>query len=210
MEASQLALIMELYVTGSLKNFADKTNIDVKKKYLVIDISDMGDQLRNVGLQIVLEFVWQRVIANKKNGIRTWLWCDEFSVMFSGEKSTESGKFFVKVYKRIRKHGGVATGLTQNIEEVVNSPDARAMLENAEFKILLQQKPSNLKLISELFELSPSQEAYLKTGEKGTGLIICGKKVIPFDNRIKQEGIVYKTISTNFKEYQEQLKKGAV
>ncbi len=210
MEASQLALIMELYVTGSLKNFADKTNIDVKKKYLVIDISDMGDQLRNVGLQIVLEFVWQRVIANKKNGIRTWLWCDEFSVMFSGEKSTESGKFFVKVYKRIRKHGGVATGLTQNIEEVVNSPDARAMLENAEFKILLQQKPSNLKLISELFELSPSQEAYLKTGEKGTGLIICGKKVIPFDNRIKQEGIVYKTISTNFKEYQDQLKKGAV
>ena len=210
MEASQLSLIMELYVTGSLKNFADKTNIDVKKKYLVIDISDMGDQLRNVGLQIVLEFVWQRVIANKKNGIRTWLWCDEFSVMFSGEKSTESGKFFVKVYKRIRKHGGVATGLTQNIEEVVNSPDARAMLENAEFKILLQQKPSNLKLISELFELSPSQEAYLKTGEKGTGLIICGKKVIPFDNRIKQEGIVYKTISTNFKEYQEQLKKGAV
>ena len=84
------------------------------------------------------------------------------------------------------------------------------MLENAEFKILLQQRPSNLKLISELFELSPSQEAYLKTGEKGTGLIICGKKVIPFDNRIKQEGIVYKTISTNFKEYQEQLKKGAV
>ena len=210
-EAGQLALIMELYVTGSLKNFADKTNIDIKSKYLNIDISDMGDQLKNVGLQIVLEFVWQRVIENKKKGIRTWLWCDEFSVMFSGEKSTESGKFFAKVYKRIRKHGGVATGLTQNIEEVLRSPDARTMLENAEFKILLQQKPSNLKLISELFELSPSQEAYLKTGEKGTGLIICGKKVIPFDNRVKQEGIVYKTISTNFKEYQKQLaEKGAV
>ena len=209
-EAAQIALTMELYVTGSLKNFADKTNIDVKTKYLVIDISDMGEQLRNVGLQIVLEFVWQRVIKKKKNGIRTWLWCDEFSVMFS-DKSTESGKFFVKVYKRIRKYGGVATGLTQNIEEVISSPDARAMLENAEFKILLQQKPSNLKLISDLFELSPSQEAYLKTGEKGTGLIICGKKVIPFDNRVKQEGVVYNTISTNFKEYQAKLaQKGAV
>ncbi|MBQ6252472.1 VirB4-like conjugal transfer ATPase, CD1110 family [Ruminococcus sp.] len=210
-EAGQIALIMELYVTGSLKNFADKTNIDVKSKYLVIDISDMGDQLSSVGLQIVLEFVWQRVIANKKNGIRTWLWCDEFSVMFS-EESTESGKFFAKVYKRIRKYGGVATGLTQNIEEVLRSPDARTMIENAEFKILLQQKPQNLKIISEFFELSPSQEAYLKTGEKGTGLIICGKKVIPFDNRMKQQGVVYETISTNFKEYQAKLaaQKGAV
>lgn len=209
-EAGQLALIMELYVTGSLKNFADKTNIDVKSKYLVIDISDMGDQLSNVGLQIVLEFVWQRVVANKKRGIRTWLWCDEFSVMFS-EESTKSGKFFAKVYKRIRKYGGVATGLTQNIEEVLRSPDARTMIENAEFKILLQQKPQNLKIISEFFELSPSQEQYLKTGEKGTGLIICGNKVIPFDNRMKKEGKVYDTISTNFKEYQAKLaQKGAV
>ena len=209
-EARQLSLILELYVTGSLKNFADKTNIDVKSKYLVIDITDMGEQLSSVGLQIVLEFVWQRVITNRKNGVRTWLWCDEFSVMFS-EQSTESGKFFAKVYKRIRKYGGVATGLTQNIEEVLRSPDARTMLENAEFKILLQQKPQNLKIISEFFELSPSQEAYLKTGEKGTGLIICGKKVIPFDNRIKQEGRVYTTISTNFKEYQAKLaQKGAI
>jgi hypothetical protein len=209
-EAKQLALIMEIYVTGSLKNFADKTNIDVKDKYLVIDISDMGDLLENVGLQIVLEFVWQRVVANKKRGIRTWLWCDEFSVMFS-EESTKSGKFFAKVYKRIRKYGGVATGLTQNIEEVLRSPDARTMIENAEFKILLQQKPQNLKIISEFFELSPSQEQYLKTGEKGTGLIICGNKVIPFDNRMKKEGKVYDTISTNFKEYQAKLaQKGAV
>lgn len=209
-EAEQLALILELYVTGSLKNFADKTNIDVQKKFLVIDIADMGDQLRSVGLQIVLEFVWQRVIANKKRGVRTWLWCDEFSEMF-GESSSKSGKFFAKVYKRIRKYGGVATGLTQNIEEVLRSPDARTMLENAEFKILLQQKPQNLKIISEFFELSPSQESYLKTGEKGTGLIICGKKVIPFDNRIPEIGKVYKTISTKFSDYQKELaQKGTV
>ena len=209
-EASQLALILELYVKGSLKNFADKTNIDVQKKFLVIDIADMGDQLRSVGLQIVLEFVWQRVISNKKRGIRTWLWCDEFSVMF-GENSSQSGKFFVKVYSRIRKHGGVATGITQNIIDVLRSPDARSMLENAEFKVLLQQKSENLKEISEFFELSPTQEEYLKTGKKGTGLIICGRKVIPFDGTIKDQGKVYETISTKFSEYQKRLaQKGAV
>ena len=202
-EASQLALIMELYVKGSLKNFADKTNININKKLLIIDIFDMGEQLRAVGLQIVLEFVWQRVIANKKRGIRTWLICDEFSIMFNdgnGSGTSQSGKFFMKVFSRIRKHGGVATGITQNIIDVLNSPAARSMLSNAEFKILLQQNPDNLIEISKLFELSPSQEAFLKTGEVGTGLIICGKKVIPFDKRIKQNGRIYEMISTNFEE----------
>lgn len=210
-EAGQLALIMELYVTGSLKNFADRTNIDVKKKFLVIDIFDMGEQLRAVGLQIVLEFVWQRVIANKKRGVRTWLWVDEFSIMFNDSDSSPSGKFFVKVYSRIRKHGGVATGITQNVIDVLNSAEARSMLANAEFKVLLPQKTDNLKALSDLFELSPSQEAFLKTGEKGTGLIICGKKIIPFDKRIPDKGRIYDTISTNFGEYQKKLtQKGAV
>ncbi len=210
-EAGQLALIMELYVTGSLKNFAAKTNVDIKKKFLVIDIFDMGEQLRSVGLQIVLEFVWQRVIANKKRGVRTWLWVDEFSIMFNESDSSPSGKFFVKVYSRIRKHGGVATGITQNVIDVLNSPEARSMLQNAEFKVLLPQKTDNLRAVSDLFELSPSQEAFLKTGEKGTGLIICGQQVIPFDKRIPDKGKIYETISTNFSEYQKKLaEKGAV
>ena len=205
-EAQDLALVLELYVIGSLRNFADQTNININKRFLVIDIFDMGEQLKAVGLQIVLEFVWQRVIENKKRGIRTWLWCDEFSVMFNDTSSSgtsQSGKFFVKVYSRIRKHGGVATGITQNIIDVLASPEARSMLANAEFKVLLQQKTDNLKEISRLFELSPSQEAFLKTGEKGTGLIICGKKIIPFDKKIPPKGKLYETISTNFKEYQQ-------
>ena len=121
----------------------------------------------------------------------------------SGSGTSQSDKFFVKVYSRIRKHGGVATGITQNIIDVLASPEARSMLANAEFKVLLPQKRDNLEEISKLFELSPSQEAFLKTGEKGTGLIICGKKIIPFDKRIPTKGRIYETISTNFKEYQQ-------
>ena len=198
-EAVQLALVLELYVTGSLRSFAEHTNININKRFLVIDIFDMGEQLRAVGLQIILEFVWQRVIENKRKGIRTWLWVDEFSVMFN---AAQSGKFFAKVYSRIRKHGGVATGITQNIIDVLASPEARSMLNNAEFKVLLPQKTDNLRELSELFELSPSQEAFLKTNEKGTGLIVCGKKIIPFNKKIERSGRLYQTISTDFAEYQ--------
>ncbi|MDO5558369.1 MAG: DUF87 domain-containing protein [Oscillospiraceae bacterium] len=207
-EAKGIALALEIYAIGSFKCFAGKTNLQMNKRFLVFDLFEMGEQLRAVGLQIILEYLWQRVIYNKKRGVRTWVWIDEFSIMFtdgSGRETTKSGEFFAQVYKRIRKHGGVVTGATQNIKEVLASRQASLMLGNAEFVILLQQKNSEIKQVTELFELSPSQEVYLKTGEKGTGLIICGNKIIPFSKKIPKCRF-YDVISTNFKEQQERMK----
>lgn len=204
-EAGDIALIIELYVTGTFKNFSGKTNIAISKKFLLFDIFEMGDQLRTVGLQVLLELIWQRVIENKNKGVRTWLWCDEFSVMFtdsSGQETTASGAFFQKVYKRIRKHGGVATGITQNITEVLESKQAISMLNNAEFLVLLQQKKTDLDKLIKICNLSESQYNYLQTGDVGTGLIICGKKVIPFDARLEKGSKTYQLCSTKFNEKQ--------
>lgn len=193
--ANDVALIIELYVHGTFDNFAHKTNVNWGKKFLVFDIFEMGEQLRTVGLQILLEIIWQRVIDNKKRGVRTWLWCDEFSVMFQNESS---GNFFLKVYQRIRKHGGVATGITQNISQVAENKEASLMLQNAEFVVLLQQKKDDLDKVIDMFNLSEGQYSYLKTGNKGTGLIVCGQKVIPFDNTIPKGSKMYKLSSTKF------------
>lgn len=208
-EAQDIARYIELYVTGSFNSFADKTNIQINKKFLVMDIFEMGEQLRTVGLQVILEYLWQRVIENKKKGIRTWVWVDEFSIMFTdgnGKETSKSGDFFAKVYKRIRKHGGVATGITQNITEVLESKQAQTMLSNSEFVILLQQKKNDLDKIINLFELSDSQSQFLKTGDKGSGLIICGKRVIPFIKEIPKDSMMYDIYSTNFSEQQQKLK----
>ncbi len=207
-EAKDIARYIELYAMGSFNSFASQTNIEINKKFLVIDIFEMGDQLRIVGLQVILEYLWQRVIENKKKGIRTWVWVDEFSIMFNdsdNKETSKSGDFFAKVYKRIRKHGGVATGITQNITEVLNSKQAQTMLSNSEFVIMLQQKKNDLEKLVNLFELSPSQTNFLKTGEKGAGLIICGKKVIPFAKPIPKDSLQYKIFSTNFKEKKKML-----
>jgi hypothetical protein len=211
-EAHDIALALELYVKGSFNTFAEKTNIEINKKFLVIDIFEMGEQMKSVGLQVILEFLWQRVIENKQRGVRTWVWIDEFSMMFTdsgGRKTNQSGDFFAKVYKRIRKHGGVVTGITQNITEVLASPQAQTMISNSEFVVLLQQKKTDLEKLITLFDLSPSQSQFLKTGDKGTGLIVCGKKVIPFTKLIPPESLMYSIFSTNFKEQQEELRKQA-
>jgi len=202
-EAKSLALSLELYITGSFNIFSGKTNVNTDKRFMVFDISSMGEQIRPVGLQVVLEYVWQRVSRNRDNGIRTWVWIDEFSIMFNdgaGKTTHRSGEFFAKVYKRIRKYGGVPTAITQNITEVLTSPQAKTMLLNSEFVVLLQQRKEDMDTLTKLFSLSPSQEAYLKTGKKGSGLIVCGHKIIPFEKPIPTDSLMYKICTTKFGE----------
>ena len=201
-EADQIALDIELYVNGSFNTFSGRTNIHTDNRLLSIDISDMGEQLRPVGLQVILEYIWQRVRDNRNKGIQTWVWVDEFSVMFNdgnGKETVRSADFFQKVFKRIRKYGGLPTGITQNITEVLESGQARLMLSNSEFVVLLQQKKTDLDKLIELFNLSPSQSSYLQTGEKGTGLIVSGKKIIPFDRRISKDSSIYNLCQTDFR-----------
>ena len=198
-EAQDIATCIELYATGSFNVFAHQTNVNINKRFLVIDIFEMGEQLRAVGLQVILEYLWQRVIENKAKGKHTWIWIDEFSYFFTdgeGKETTRSGDFFAKVYKRIRKHGGTVTGITQNITEVLESKQAQRMLGNAEFVVLLQQKKEDLVAVTKLFDLSDSQVSYLKTGELGSGLIICGQKIIPFHKPIPQNSLMYKISTT--------------
>ena len=198
-EAKDIATCIELYAKGSFNVFAHSTNVNINKRFLVIDIFEMGEQLRAVGLQVILEYLWQRVIENKEKGKHTWIWIDEFSYFFTdgeGKETTRSGDFFAKVYKRIRKHGGTVTGITQNITEVLESKQAQRMLGNAEFVVLLQQKKEDLVAVTKLFELSSTQVSYLKTGELGSGLIICGQKIIPFHKPIQQDSLMYKISTT--------------
>ena len=200
-EAKSLAIALELYVTGSFNSFATKSNVTFTKKLTVIDTSQMGEQMSSIGLQIILEMLWQRVKDNSARGVRTWVKVDEFATLFTdseGRETTKSGAFFKSVYQRIRKLGGVATAITQNITEVLRSPQAETMFNNAEFVVLLQQKKRDLDKLCEIFSLSEAQAHYLATGRAGTGLLICGKKTVPFDNKIPRDSLLYKVCTTNF------------
>ena len=209
-EAADIALSLESYVTGSFNIFAHDTNIEYNKRFIIFDIFEMGNQLQTVGLMVLLEILWQRVIQNKLRGIRTWVWTDEFSIMFNDDSSGifRTGEFFEKIYKRIRKHGGVATGATQNISEVIKSKQAMTMLQNSEFLVLLAQKEDDLDIIKKMLRLSDNQAKYLDIDEAGKGLIKCGKRIIPFSNLLPTDSLMYKICSTKFKDLQMQIRQG--
>lgn len=209
-EAADIALALETYVMGSFDIFAHDTNIKYNKHFIIFDIFEMGNQLQTVGLMVLLEMLWQRVIQNKLRGVRTWVWTDEFSIMFNDDTSGifRTGDFFEKVYKRIRKHGGVATGATQNISEIIKSTQAMNMLQNSEFLVLLAQKEEDLEILKKMLKLSDNQAKYLDIDEPGKGLIKCGKRIIPFSNLIPQESLMYRICSTKFKDIQAKIKAG--
>ena len=208
-EAADIALSLETYVTGSFNIFAHDTNIQYNKHFIIFDIFEMGNQLHTVGLMVLLEILWQRVIQNKLRGVRTWVWTDEFSIMFNDDSTGifRTGDFFEKVYKRIRKHGGVATGATQNISEVIKSKQAMTMLQNSEFLVLLAQKEDDLEILQKMFRLSDNQAKYLDIDESGKGLIKCGKRIIPFSNLLPTDSLMYKICTTKFKDIQAQIKR---
>jgi len=207
-EAADIALSLETYVKGSFNIFAHDTNIQYNKHFIIFDIFEMGNQLQTVGLMVILEMLWQRVIQNKLRGVRTWVWTDEFSIMFNDDSSGifRTGDFFEKVYKRIRKHGGVATGATQNISEVIKSKQAMTMLQNSEFLVLLAQKEDDLEILKNMLRLSENQAKYLDIDESGKGLIKCGKRIIPFSNLLPADSLMYKICTTKFKDIQHNLK----
>ena len=210
-EAKDIALSIELYVNGNFDIFAHHTNVDLKKRLIVFDISDIGNQLKSIGLLVLLETLWQRVIDNRKKGVRTWVTCDEFSVMYNDNSGVfKTGEFFEKVYQRIRKYGGVATGLTQNITQVLNSPQATNMLQNANFLILLAQEEGDLKKLKTMYKLSDNQLQYIDTDEPGKGLIKMGKNIIPFENKIDKSSLMYKICSTKLKDMQKLQYEGVI
>lgn len=195
--ADKLCDALELYISGSFDMFAHHTNIEYNNRFILFDINHMGDMLQIVGMQVLLELIWQRVRMNKKRGVRTWLWADEFSIVLNNEKSSA---FFERVFQRIRKYGGVATGLTQNVENVFKNARAVNMFKNSEFVVLLRQKDDDLKAVLNNYDLSASQIKSITGDNPGHGIIMAGNKVIEFENLLDKNTEMYKICSTKFSE----------
>jgi len=187
-EAKDLALWLQLYVVGSYDAFAKKTNVNLKNRLVVFDLLEIGSQLKEFGMQIVLDFIWMQLIRNKKAGFRTKIDVDECYIYFKDESTAKAFKF---LYKRDRKFGGSVTGISQNITELLESAEARLMLSNSEFMILLDQSATDRAQLIELLQLSETQAGYLKNVEKGSGLIVSGKRIIPFNDEYPKDNKIY-------------------
>ena len=192
-EAQGLALSSELFITGTLGTFAQPTNVDTKARIIAYDIRELGEQLMPLGMLVTLDTIYNRVIQNWKRGRRTWIFCDEFYILFRYEYSAN---FFYKLWKRIRKYNGLITGMTQNVDELLRSDTARLMLANSEFLIMLNQSATDREELAKLLNISDTQLGYITNVPAGCGLIRCAGNLVPFTNNFPKDTQLYRLMTT--------------
>ncbi len=195
-EARDVALAIELFTEGSLNTFAKPTNVDTDARILCYDIRDLGKQLLPVGMLVVLDSVFNRVIRNRALGRNTWVYVDEIYLLFQHEYSAN---FLFTLWKRVRKYGACCTGLTQNIDDLLQSHTARTMLANSEFLVMLNQAATDRAELARLLNISDNQLSYITNVDFGRGLIKCGSAIVPFmDNFPKNR--LYRLMTTKLLE----------
>ena len=192
-EARDVALALELFTEGSLNTFAQHTNVDTKARIIAYDIRELGEQLMPIGMLVTLDAIFNRVIQNWKKGKTTWVFADEFYLLFRYQYSAD---FFYKLWKRIRKYNGLVTGLTQNVEELLRSDTARLMLANSEFLLLLNQSSTDRDELANLLHISDTQLGYITNVSAGCGLIRCAGNIVPFENSFPRNTRLYQLMTT--------------
>ena len=196
--AAYLRQTLHLYVHGSMNVFSNQTNVNINKRVVVYDIKELGKNLQSLGMMIVLENLWDHVAKNRAKGIGTRIYIDEMYLMF---KSEQSANFFYELYKRARKWGGIPTGITQNVDDVLRSELARTMISNTQFVIMLTQNQTDRDQLSHLLHIEPETMNYVKNANQGCGLLYAGEYgTIPFDNTFPTNTDIYRIITTKFGE----------
>ena len=196
-EAQEIALAIELFTDGSLNTFAKETNVDVNNRLICYDILDLGKQLLPIGMLVVLDSILNRITANRAKGKNTFIIIDEIYLLFQHEYSAN---FLFTLWKRVRKYGAFCTGITQNVDDLLQSHTARTMLANSEFVIMLNQASTDRIKLAELLNISDTQLSYITNVEAGRGLMKVGSALVPFVNKFPKNTKLYALMTTKFGE----------
>ena len=197
-EAQFLATALEIYVTGSLNVFNHRTNVDIDNRVVCYDLKELGKQLKQLGMLVVQDQVWNRVTRNREAGRTTRYYVDEFHLLLRGELAAWS----VEIWKRFRKWGGVPTGITQNVKDLLASPEIENILENSDYICMLNQAPGDRQILAKKLNISPHQLSYVTQANEGEGLLFYGNVIVPFVDRFPKDTEMYRLMTTKPNEIQ--------
>jgi hypothetical protein len=192
-EAQEIALAIELFTSGSLNTFAKPTNVDVNNRLICYDILDLGKQLLPIGMLVVLDSILNRITQNRAKGKNTFIIIDEIYLLFQHEYSAN---FLFTLWKRVRKYGAFCTGITQNVDDLLQSHTARTMLANSEFIVMLNQASTDRMELARLLNISDLQLSYITNVEAGNGLIKVGSSLVPFTDQFPRNTKLYRLMTT--------------
>ncbi len=199
-EAKHVATALEIYVTGSLNVFNHRTNVDITNRLVCYDIKELGKQLKKIGMLVVQDQVWGRVTENRSQGRSTRYYMDEMHLLLREE---QTAAYTVEIWKRFRKWGGIPTGITQNVKDLLASREVENIFENSDFIYMLNQAVGDRQILAKQLNISPHQLSYVTHSGAGEGLIFYGNVILPFVDRFPTDIELYRIMTTKLSEVTE-------
>ena len=199
-EAHRVATALEIYVKGSLNLFNHRTNVDINNRFVCYDIKELGKQLKKIGMLIVQDQVWGRVTANRSAGKTTRYYMDEFHLLL---KEEQTAAYSVEIWKRFRKWGGIPTGITQNVKDLLSSREVENIFENSDFVYMLNQAAGDRQILAQQLNISPHQLSYVTHSGEGEGLLFYGNVILPYVDHFPTDLALYKIMTTKLSDISE-------
>ena len=192
-EAQYVATALEIYVTGSLNVFNHRTNVDIHSRIVAYDIKELGKQLKKIGMLVVQDQVWNRVTINREAHKATRYYIDEMHLLL---KEEQTAAYTVEIYKRFRKWGGIPTGITQNVKDLLASREVENVFENSDYIYMLNQAAGDRQILAKQLNISPHQLSYVTHSGEGEGLLFYGSVILPFVDRFPRDTELYRIMTT--------------
>ena len=196
-EAQYIATALEIYVTGSLNVFNHRSNVNIENRVVSFDIKELGKQLKKIGMLVVQDAVWNRVTINREQRKSTRYYIDEMHLLL---KEEQTAAYTVEIWKRFRKWGGVPTGITQNVKDLLSSREVENIFENSDYVYMLNQASGDRQILAKQLNISPHQLSYVTQSAEGEGLLFYGSVILPFVDRFPKDTELYKIITTKLSE----------
>ena len=192
-EAQYIATALEIYVSGSLNVFNHRTNINIENRIVSFDIKELGKQLKKIGMLIVQDAVWNRVTVNREAHKSTRYYIDEMHLLLREE---QTAAYTVEIWKRFRKWGGIPTGITQNVKDLLSSREVENIFENSDFILMLNKASGDRQILAKQLNISPHQLSYVTHSGEGEGLLFYGNVILPFVDRFPRDTELYNIMTT--------------
>ena len=192
-EAQYIATALEIYVTGSLNVFNHQSNVDINNRIVCYDIKELGKQLKKIGMLVVQDQVWNRVTINRAAHKSTRYYIDEMHLLL---KEEQTAAYTVEIWKRFRKWGGIPTGITQNVKDLLSSREVENIFENSDFVYMLNQAGGDRQILAKQLGISPHQLSYVTHSSEGEGLLFYGSTILPFVDHFPKDTELYRIMTT--------------
>ena len=192
-EAQYIATALEIYVTGSLNVFNHQSNVDINNRIVCYDIKELGKQLKKIGMLVVQDQVWNRVTINRAAHKSTRYYIDEMHLLL---KEEQTAAYTVEIWKRFRKWGGIPTGITQNVKDLLSSREVENIFENSDFVYMLNQAGGDRQILAKQLGISPHQLSYVTHSSEGEGLLFYGSTILPFVDHFPKNTELYRIMTT--------------